>query len=329
MFIVILAAILGIGMASKYPEAVPKIAKIAPEFNEKFSFSALFLGQNSTASLVTLTPFSFIEGTALKPLPIAYFPASGSLGTIIEPAIPGGNSREITEYIVQAGDTLSSIAESFGIDIATIATANNISTKATIKPGDKLIILPVKGLLHYVKEGENVSYLAQIYQVNQKDIIDFNELSPDSQIFIGDLLIIPGGKLPKKIAVSAPFAPLADSFFISPLGASYRITQGLHWYNAADLSTGQCGSAVFAAAGGQVQRTGQDRVAGKYIRILHSSGVVTFYGHLSSILVVPGQQISQGQIIGYTGYTGYTVPKGPAGCHLHFEVRGARNPFAR
>ncbi len=297
------------------------------KFSESSSFNTLFLGQNSSHLLVALTPFSFIEGTSLKPLSIPYLPPSGTLGTILGSGDLKRASNEIREYVVQSGDTLSSIAKTFGIDIDTIARANNISAKAVLNPGDKLIILPVSGLLHYVKEGDTVSSIAQTYQVNPKDIIDFNELSKDGQIFIGDLLIIPNGKLPQKIAQNS-LVPLTDSFFISPLGPNYRISQGLHWYNAVDLTTGQCSSPVFAAAGGKIQKTGLDRIAGKYIRILHGSGVVTFYGHLSSILVVPGQQVSQGELIGYTGYTGYTVPQGPAGCHLHFEVRGARNPFA-
>jgi murein DD-endopeptidase MepM/ murein hydrolase activator NlpD len=58
-------------------------------------------------------------------------------------------------------------------------------------------------------------------------------------------------------------------------------------------------------------------------------GISTFYGHLSAINVKVGQDVSQGQIIGYVGHTGYTIPAGPAGCHVHFEVRGARNPFAK
>jgi len=109
----------------------------------------------------------------------------------------------------------------------------------------------------------------------------------------------------------------------------YRITQGLHWYNAIDFSTGKCGSPIYAAAGGQVQRTGYDyERAGRYVRILHPNGVVTFYGHMSKIAVNAGATVGQGQIIGYIGYSGHTIPSGPGGCHLHFDVRGSRNPFA-
>ena len=68
-------------------------------------------------------------------------------------------------------------------------------------------------------------------------------------------------------------------------------------------------------------------MGGNYVRILHPNGVVTYYGHLARAAMSSGARVFQGEIIGYTGYSGYTIPAGPAGCHVHFEVRGATNPF--
>lgn len=238
---------------------------------------------------------------------------------------------EIKNYIVQKGDTISSIAKKFNISVETILWANDLSSKSIIKPGQKLIILPVSGVLHLVKKGDTISSIAKKYQADKEEIISFNNIQDEGKIYIGDLLIIPGGKMPK-ITYSSTYVSnsmLPSSYFICPIPAPCRITQGLHWYNAVDFSNGKCGEPVYAAAGGTVQRTGYDRIAGNYIRIIHPNGVVTFYGHLSRILVVAGQRVVQGQIIGYTGYSGYTIPAGPKGCHLHFDVRGARNPFAK
>ena len=238
---------------------------------------------------------------------------------------------EIKEYIVQKGDTISGIAKKFHISTDTILWANNLSSRSVIKPGQKLVILPVSGVLHLVKKGDTISSIAKTYQVDQKEILSFNHIEDGSKIYIGDLLIVPGGKMPKKTYVSSQVvnSTLPATYFICPIPSPCRITQGLHWYNAVDFSNGKCGEPVYAAAGGTIQRTGYNRIAGNYIRILHPNGVITFYGHLSKILVTPGQKVSQGQIIGYTGYSGYTIPAGPKGCHLHFDVRGARNPFAK
>ena len=237
--------------------------------------------------------------------------------------------REITEYVVQSGDNLSSIASSFNISLNTLLWANDLNQGSVIRAGQKLTILPVSGTLHLVQSGDTIGHIAQTYKVDSDEIISFNDLSSEGKIFLGDLLIIPGGVEPPK-ASPVQYTPLASSYFICPIAAPCRITQGLHWYNAIDFAHEgySCGEPVFAAAGGEIQKTGYDATAGNYVRILHPNGVVTLYGHLQTILVSPGEKVYQGQRIGLIGYTGRTIPAGPTGCHLHFGVRGASNPFA-
>lgn len=236
--------------------------------------------------------------------------------------------KEIVEYVVRKGDSLSKIAQKFNISVETILWANDLSWNSVIRPGQKLTILPTSGVLHLVKKGETLSEIAQLYGVSLEKIYEFNSIDKEGKIYIGDLLIIPGGRPPKIRQRVSSFAPIASNFFICPILEPCRITQGLHWYNAVDFSHGRCGDPVLAAAGGIIQKIGYHKIAGNYIRILHPNGVITFYGHLSKIIVSPGQRVSQGEIIGYIGHSGYTIPRGPKGCHLHFEVRGAKNPFA-
>jgi LysM repeat protein len=306
---------------------------IRPSFEkEGFLFSGklqqvenqnLFFEQKEMVNFETY-PFIAIEENSFKQaVPVTLFKKE-TLGAL---TFQGSAQNEIIEYVVQPGDSLSGIAQKFGLCLNTVLWANDLSTNSTISPGQKLTIPPTDGLIHLVENGDSIGYLAELYRSDTAKIIAFNELSDENEIFIGDLLIIPDGKKPARAKpVAASTTPLASSYFICPIPAPCGITQGLHWYNAVDFSNGRCGEAVFAAAGGKVQRTGYDSVAGKYVRILHPNGVVTFYGHLSSILVVPGQKVSQGELIGYIGNTGYTI--GATGCHVHFEVRGARNPFA-
>jgi hypothetical protein len=192
--------------------------------------------------------------------------------------------------------------------------------------GGEIVILPVSGALHLVRPGDTPSEIALWYEADIDEMLYFNDITDPDQIFVGDLLIIPNGTKPAKLPAGR-LTQLADGYFFRPVAASYHITQGLHPYNAVDFGNGSCGGPVYAAAGGIVQRTGFQSVAGNYVRILHKNGVVTLYGHLSSQAVSPGQSVGVGQIIGYIGNTGYTV--GPTGCHLHFEVRGATNPFQK
>ena len=242
--------------------------------------------------------------------------------------------EEITEYIVEPGDNLSSIAARFDISLNTILWANNLnknSEASALRIGQKLIILPISGVIHYVEKGDTISEIVETYKGDINKTLNFNGLSGKDNIFVGDILIIPDGALPSRKIYAPSYTPLASSYFICPIALPCRITKGLHWYNAIDFShKGQsCGEPIFAAAEGAVQKTGYTSLGGKFVRILHPNGVVTYYGHLRDILVNPGQKVSQGAIIGYMGCTGYTIPAGPAGCHLHFDVRGARNPFAQ
>lgn len=260
-------------------------------------------------------------------------------------SIGGGISEEdikeqrdgIVEYVVQPGDTPSSLAEKFDISLNTILWANDLSKNSKLKIGQKLVILPVSGLVHHVKSGETISEIAEVYQAKTDEILFYNDFADSGNIVVGDILVIPDGKMPSKPKytsyTSAPAqVPVASSYFICPISLPCTISQGLHWYNAIDFTHGKCGEPIYAAAQGQVLKVkyGWNGGAGNYITILHPNGVVTMYGHLASMLVSPGQNVSQGQQIATIGGRPGTAGAGiSTGCHVHFGVRGARNPFAR
>lgn len=241
-------------------------------------------------------------------------------------------SNEITEYLVQPGDTISGLSEKFGISSDTIAWANNLSRNSALRQGQKLIILPVSGVIHHVKSGDTLGEIAKTYKSSTEDITSFNELSERGDIYIGDILVIPQGTMPQKAEPSYPAVPLASSYFICPIMSPCKITQGLHWYNAIDFSHGKCGEAILAAAGGEVLKVkyGYNSGAGNNLTILHPNGVATTYGHLQTILVSPGQTVSQGQIIALMGGQPGTPGAGRStGCHLHFGMQGASNSFSK
>jgi len=243
--------------------------------------------------------------------------------------------REPFYYQVKEGDTIYSLAKNFGISPETIQYANNLKKNQKLKEGEYLIILPIDGILHQVKDGDSIEKIAKYYGVNKNEILNFNQI--EEEISIGDIIVIPGAKIPsleslekekkeKKLFVSSSPLP-----FICPLPPC-NISQGLHWYNAVDFSNHRCGDPVLAAAGGKVifAKYGWNGGAGNTIKILHQNNVITVYGHLQKILVKEGENVYQGQIIGYNGGMPGTAGAGiSTGCHLHFSVIGAKNPFAK
>jgi murein DD-endopeptidase MepM/ murein hydrolase activator NlpD len=103
-----------------------------------------------------------------------------------------------------------------------------------------------------------------------------------------------------------------------------RKTQGLHGHNGIDLGA-YYGAPILASAEGDViisATSGYNGGYGRYIVISHTNGTQTLYGHLSANIVSAGDHVTQGQVIGAMGSSGKST-----GTHLHFEVRGAKNPF--
>lgn len=270
-----------------------------------------------------------INGTTLQPSAPPSLVKNRVLASLEEGGYGSSQSRqEIELYTAQKNDTVANIAQKFDISLNTLLWANNLSSKSVLQEGQELVILPVSGTMHIAQKGETVKTLARLYQTKTQDIIDFNQLGDDGNIKTGDFLVIPGGIKPKAIP-KYNSVPLPNSYFIAPLPAPCVVSQKLHWFNAVDLNNNRCGDPVFAAAAGEVQRVGYTATGGNFVRILHSNGSITYYGHLSSFVVTAGRSVDQGQIIGYVGHTGLTIPAGEAGCHLHFDVRFAANPFAK
>jgi murein DD-endopeptidase MepM/ murein hydrolase activator NlpD len=282
----------------------------------------------------------FEQGKILSALPSPLFVSSETLGSLFD---EDTTSKDIIKHVVEKGETLSSIAESYNISTETILLANELdSTK--IQPGQELLILPVDGIIHMVEKGETIGVIAKTYGVQKDEIISYNDLSSSGDVYIGDVLIIPNGKMPKQVTpttnttTSQNYAQvtLPNSYFIVPTIGT--VTQGAHYsyssngkalYTAIDISNA-IGTPVVAAAGGQIQIAKNKWPYGNYITILHPNGVVTLYAHLSFIArgIESGATVSQGQVIGYMGNTGHVVRGvGGTGSHLHFETRGATNPL--
>ncbi len=238
----------------------------------------------------------------------------------------GAEEREnIMSYRVESGDTVSTVADKFGISADTIRWANDIKGNA-LKEGDELLILPVTGVMYYIERGDTLSEIASMHKAKTEDIITFNQIE-EKRIIAGDRIIVPGGTPPPAPSIrTAPSTRIVQSSFINPVPGG-MITQGVHHYNAVDIYN-SCGTSIVAAASGRVTQTGWGSwPAGNFIKIDHGT-VVVLYAHMQNIYVNVGDYVAQGRQVGTVGNTGRTV--GRTGCHLHFDVlsRRIRNPFA-
>lgn len=116
--------------------------------------------------------------------------------------------RKVIEYIVKQGDTVSGVATTFGLRVQTLLWANNLDILTIIRPGDKLTIPPEDGVMYKVKRGDTLLAIAQKYNSKKSEIIEFNQLDSPDSIVEGQMLFLPGGRVP---APSPPPLPTRQS----------------------------------------------------------------------------------------------------------------------
>jgi len=264
--------------------------------------------------------------TVLKPLFSGSFGAAGNDGDTIT------QRSTIIYYTVQNGDTVSTIAQRFGITANTILWANNLSTFSLIRPGDALIILPTSGILYTVKSGDTVSKIAAKYGIDGGKILSVNNTSANLQV--GQKIILPGArKISETVAATSANNTQSGLSVIKDLiktptvksgtgkmtwpTVGYRITQYFSWkHNGVDIAN-KIGTPIYAADAGVVEiaKGGWNGGYGNTIVINHGGGVKTRYGHASKLFVKAGDVVEKGENIATMGSTGRST-----GSHLHFEV---------
>jgi len=224
-------------------------------------------------------------------------------------------------HTVKKGDTVSKIAQTYNGDVEEILAYNLISE-------NELVV------------GEDITVPGgEIKAVATSRVITTGARSTGAVTISGGKLKTvrsPSGLLEVTTGITYTWAngvrtsklrgvggPSYSNYYIRPING-YGKSRGLHGFNSVDFSAPK-GTPILAAASGKVlisKGSGWNGGYGKYIAIEHSNGTQTLYAHQSSVLVSKGQNVVQGQVIGYVGSTGNS-----SGNHLHFEVRGAKNPF--
>ncbi len=269
----------------------------------------------------------------------ALAPETGPLGTVADVAL-APETDQISLYVVKSGDTISSIAKMFGVSTSTIRWANDLASGQSVAEGAVLTILPISGVEHTITKNDTLKKIAARYGADMDDVASFNGITEDTVLEIGSTIIVPDGEVApvetktvkptktadtkaKKLATAKVLQanlPTVEGFIRPIIGG--RKSQGLHDRYAIDLAA-PIGTPIMASAGGTVllAKMGYNGGYGNYVVVKHDNGTQTLYAHMSKIGTTAGATVQQGEVIGYVGSTGRST-----GPHVHFEVRGAKNP---
>lgn len=246
-------------------------------------------------------------------------------------------------YEVQEGDTVSGIAERFGIT-ANYILWNNIDIIPDadfLSVGEEIQIPSVGGILHGVRFGETLLEIADRYDANIVDIIEVNGLDSEGSIYADTTILVPGGRVVSRPAVVVRPAPTATPAPARAVAAAPTTSEFNFIWPTRDIITSYfgpshplgidirapVGTPIKAAADGTVIFVGGTRCCsyGLYVEVQHDGGFTTLYAHLASFAVKSGDEVTAGTVLGFAGLTGRTT-----GPHLHFEIElngVRRNPM--
>ncbi|MDY4068716.1 MAG: M23 family metallopeptidase [Lachnospiraceae bacterium] len=247
-------------------------------------------------------------------------------------------------YEVVAGDTLSQIAEDNGLSMEKLVEMNPTleSASSMIRVGDELIITSPEPELSVIRQEEmyyEEDYDADIIYIDNDEwyttdrvtrqepsaghrkvvaVVTFrNNTETSREIEKEEITIEAVPKIVERGTKIPPtyLKPISGGRLSSGFGRRKAPTKGASTYHkGVDWAT-PVGTAVMASCGGTVAKAGWGSGYGYVVYINHPDGRQTRYGHLSKVLVKPGQSVSQGQKIALSGNTGRST-----GPHLHFEI---------
>jgi murein DD-endopeptidase MepM/ murein hydrolase activator NlpD len=306
-----------------------------------FTFWRIFPAQASPVTSTSL-PAENSEPASLPGLEVT----ADNTGAIVrvvalDTSIEDSIRYEVIDYTVERGDTVSNIADSFGISSDSLMWANEPLMQdgpSSLSIGQVLMIPPVDGVLYQWEDGDSLDAIADDFDVSPDDILLWpgNKLDlADPIIKSGDFIMIPGG-ISDAIVYTSVYSSGASSGSVTscggegPIGGGgalicpspYCYINGGNPFSgghlAVDLYAPE-GTPIVAADSGVVIKASYGEWNGGYgnmVMIDHRNGFVTLYGHLSQVNVYQCQPIGAGEILGLSGNTGNSF-----GAHLHFEVR--------
>jgi murein DD-endopeptidase MepM/ murein hydrolase activator NlpD len=305
---------------------------------------------NISTQQITALP---ISATAINNTKIASLQSSFGINRLpqIHTDLPSAPRTSISTYMIKSGDTLSTIAQSYGLTAESLV-ASNTTTLMThpdyLNPGLVLNIPPEEGAIYVWNNGDGLNGVAKYYGVTPDVIVNWpgNHLNKTT---LGDYalpnipantqLFIPGGTvqstdwLPHITRDNPAVASVAGPGYCGKIVSGNTGTGSYIWpttlkylsgfdytaiHHGIDIA-GQLGNPVYAVDYGVVVYAGVNNFGYGNLIIVDHGGTndwQSVYAHLSQILVSCGESVDQGQTIGLVGATGNA-----SGPHLHFELR--------
>ncbi len=220
----------------------------------------------------------------------------------------------VLKYHVKPNDRFFPLMARLSQNEDTLASLNGLLSPSDLRAGTILWIPNARG----------------IFRKSDGSILD-----PTEEVWRETMLFIPGARF--SLTEDKLFHSQGKQSYLFPLDRGHitsrfgmrkdPIHHDRSFHGGIDIGA-PLGSAVKASKDGSVLFAGAKGGYGKLIILRHSGGYVTYYGHLSSISVKPGEKVRQGKSIGRVGSTGRST-----GPHLHFEIRKGgvrqRPEFAR
>ena len=247
---------------------------------------------------------------------------------VIDDGVADGRSDRFTTHTVDDGESIADVATALGVSVSNLLASNRLFGGEALQPG-QVLYASSEGIVHVIQPGQTLTDIARSYAVPVETLTEANDLNPNSTIFAGDRVLIPG--------VTTSFWNNAvslsrgvDSQFIRPLegemvsGFGWRVHPVLgnrHHHDGVDYDVPE-GTTVHATASGEVYSYGEEPGYGNLLIIEHENGFYSLYGHLADTFVFAGQYVEMGQAIAQSGNTG--ISSGP---HLHFELRNREYPI--
>jgi len=238
-------------------------------------------------------------------------------------------------HTVVQGDTLESLGRQFSLPWRYVVWSNP-GLRMPLTVGRPLRLAPVPGVVVVVRRGDTPASLAGAYGAEVSTVLGFNGIR-GQQLTLGSVLVIPvdptqgpnlsTGALADPVDPGQFLCPIRGAQIIQLFGpTSFAVEPSfggyLHFHTGIDLLAGY-GTPIVAAAGGRVTATGNADYFGIRIEVTDSFGLVQVYAHMSQVAVALGQEVQQGEKVGYVGSTGLSI-----GAHLHFQLEVGGMPTA-